>query len=479
MSASSHNIASQPPSAETRRRLWRFGRYLFISVVSNTLLWGGTLNFLKTTSPTYRSSVVLNVVGGGPGVNLNLPDIGQAVTSSQSSFNSAHSDPRDNYKEIATSESVLKTAAEIADVSLDKLGDPKISLVANTTLMSIELEALSPKMAQTKANAMHQALASRLEVLREGEQEERDKATNRALVTAQKKVTEAQKQVSAYKSNSGLKSSDQVTTLISNIEQLRQKQAETIATRQQAQKGMEQLAQTLKVSPQQAAEALTLQADQEFQKSLEDYTTATTTLLELQPLRGPNYPDVVKAHNEQAAAQTNLLKRSQVLLGRPLQKSLLERLILSGTNSTSNGSGGNRSALYKSLVEEQMRHQGLRGEVEAMSQELNGLENLLRKRTRKESTLESLIRDLQIAEAVFAATLAKIDLGKVDPFASYPIMQLVEKPGLPKKPSSPKKGLVLAGSFMGSLLMTLGLTLIWYRQPLVLMSKKFVQEIVD
>lgn len=478
MEISSHNIVLQP-SARRRRQLWRFGRYVIVGSLSNALLWGGTINFLKTTPPTYRSSVVLNVVGGGPGVNLNLPDIGQAVTSSQSSFNSAHSDPRDNYKEIAMSGSVLDAASEIAKVSTEELGEPTISLVANTTLMSIELEALSPEMAQTKANAIHEALAARLEVLREGEQDERNKATNKALVAAQIKLTEAQKQVSAYKATSGLNSSDQVKNLISNIEQLRQKRAEAIATRQQAQNGMERLAQTLKVAPQQAAEALSLQADQEFQKSLEDYTTSTTTLLELQPLRGPNYPDVVEARNQQTTAQTNLLKRSQVLLGRPIEKSQIERLILSGTNSSSDGSGGNRSALYKSLVEEQMRYQGLSGEVTAMTQEVASLENLLQNRTRKESELDGRIRDLQIAEAIFAATLAKIDLGKGDPFASYPIMQVVEEPSQPKEPSAPKKSLVLAGSLMGSLLMTIGLTLIWYRQPLVLISRKVVQGIID
>ncbi|NJM95170.1 MAG: hypothetical protein HC792_01690 [Acaryochloridaceae cyanobacterium CSU_5_19] len=141
--------------------------------------------------------------------------------------------------------------------------------------------------------------------------------------------------------------------MISNIEQLRQKRAEAIATRQQAQNGMQQLAKTLQVAPQQAAEALALQADQEFQKSLADYTTATTTLLQLLPERGPNYPDVVEARNQQTAAQENLLHRSQVLLGRPIPQPLLERLTLNGTNSSSDGSGGNRSALYKSLIEEQ------------------------------------------------------------------------------------------------------------------------------
>ncbi|NJM95169.1 MAG: hypothetical protein HC792_01685 [Acaryochloridaceae cyanobacterium CSU_5_19] len=86
-----------------------------------------------------------------------------------------------------------------------------------------------------------------------------------------------------------------------------------------------------------------------------------------------------------------------------------------------------------------MRLEGLNGEVTAITQEVAVLEDLLRSRTRKESVLDSLVRDLQIAEAIFAATLAKIDLGKGDPFASYPIMQLVEDPNLPKEPRCAEK----------------------------------------
>lgn len=472
------SLAPAPPPS-LGRRLWRFSRYLILGGIANTIIWTGTLHFLKNTPPTYRSTVLLNVVGGGPGVNVNLPNIGQAVTSSQSSFSSAHSDPRDNYKELIMGSTVMVTAAEALEMAKGDLGKPNISLVANTTLMSIEMEAQSPEQSQAKTQAVYDALVRRIDQLRTGEQAERDKATQKALDIAQQKLTAAQQKVSAYKSTSGLNSSDQVKTLIMNIEQLRQKQAEAVATQLQSQQSMYQLAQTLNVTPQQAADALTLQADQEFQKSLSGYTDATLKLLALESYRGRNYPDVVAARSKRQQAEANLVRRGQALLRKTLQPHELHQLTLNHTTGSSSGSGSNRGTLYKALIEEEARLQGLGGEVSGITSEIGKLERLLRDRTRKESVLDSLLRDLQIAEAVFAATLAKIDLGKGDPFASYPLMQMIEKPSLPTDPSAPKKGLVFAGSLMGSILITLGLTLIWYRQPLVSASQKLVRGIVE
>ena len=74
-------------------------------------------------------------------------------------------------------------------------------------------------------------------------------------------------------------------------------------------------------------------------------------------------------------------------------------------------------------------------------------------------------RDAQIAEAVFASTLAKLDLGQADIFAAFPLVQLAVEPSLSDKPTSPKKGLVIGGSTFGSILTTVGLWVLWIRKP--------------
>ncbi len=457
-----------------RQQSWlRILKYVVIGTICNGAIWGLSIFYLKTTPSSYTSKIILNVGGTGPGVNLNLPNIGQAITSSKSAFSSS-SDPRENYKLIATSPAVLKVAAKLLNMSEQEFSEPRIKIINNTTMLMVEMNSTSPAQAQVKVQALYQALYERLNHLREAELAQRDKAIQKALEDAQVKLTEAQKKLSLYKSNSGLNSSNQVKNLISNIESLRKQRAEVIAQQQQTSDRLRQLSAHLQLSPQEAADALLLQTDRQFQQYLGEYADATTTLKILQKNRGPNYPDVMAARQKKEAALAALLERGQTLLDRPVEQLTLERLNL----DNSNGSGVKRGELFHELVTLNSQAQGLAGQIKMLMQQIAHLEARLTSLTAKESILESLQRDLQIAEAVFASTLAKIDLGKGDPFGSFPLLQMIEEPSLPKEPTSPKPKLVLAGSFLGSILVSTGLTLIWWREPLTKVMKKIIQEIL-
>ena len=75
--------------------------------------------------------------------------------------------------------------------------------------------------------------------------------------------------------------------------------------------------------------------------------------------------------------------------------------------------------------------------------------------------------------------MTKIDLSKGDPFASFPMIQVIEEPTLPIEPSAPKPKLVMAGAFVGSLFVTAGLTLLWWREPLLKISKQIVKKAIE
>jgi uncharacterized protein involved in exopolysaccharide biosynthesis len=83
------------------------------------------------------------------------------------------------------------------------------------------------------------------------------------------------------------------------------------------------------------------------------------------------------------------------------------------------------------------------------------------------SELADLQRDHRIAEAVFSSALARIDTNKLDPFASYPLVQTLAAPSLPRGPSSPSKAIALAGAFGATLLTLLAFGLLWLRQPIL------------
>lgn len=451
----------------------RIGKYLITALGANAILWGGTLNYLKTTKPIFTSDFIIHVAGQGQGVNLNLPEIGQAATSSSSPFSSS-ADPRENYKLFALGHTILANAAAAMSLTEKEFGEPTIDLIPNTTTVSFEIEGSSPAIARRKGEVLFETLERRLNTLRLAEQIERDQAISSAVEEAQGKLTAAQKQLSNYKARSGLNSSEQITNLISTIETLRKQQAEKVALSQQVGDRLRNLSASMELLPQQAATALLLQTDQQFQKSLSEYTTVTTELESLLKERGPNYPDVVELKSKQQAALNTVLTKGKALLGKSVTLPELERLNLDNSNS----SGIKRGELFQQLITQQADYQGLIAEVKSLSQQVQALEQRLKILVQKESILDNYLRELQIAEAVFTSTLAKVDLGKSDPFGSYPLVQLVEPPSLPEEPSAPRKKLVIIGAGVGSIFITAGLTLLWWRNEILAIGVKVSKKIL-
>jgi uncharacterized protein involved in exopolysaccharide biosynthesis len=437
----------------------RWDRYLVVAGTANALIWGTALLYLLVTRPTYTSKWALILPSSTSAVNVNLPGIGQAESSSASGGGTTY-DTRANYDYIFSSEPVLEAAARKAGLPPGSFGKPRIKLLDNTTLMQFEVSGPSPELARRKSLALHAAATERLNQLREGEMREREGPSQRILLSAQSKLAQAQQRVSAYKLSSGLSSTEQVASLSSNIEQLRRQRAEVAAQVELAAKRRQQLARDLGLSPSQAADAFQLQVDQIFQQNLRDWSEATASLKVLLAKFGPNHPRVVKERQRRQAAQAALLRRSAQILGRPLSSPLIARLALA-----SNGTG--RDTLFQNLITYQTDERGLVGQRQGLDAQIATLERRLQQLSQRQSKLENLRRDEQIAEAVFASTLTKLDLGQGDLFTAFPLVQMAVEPSLPVKPSAPKRGFVLAGAFVGSLLSSVGLWILWSRKPWV------------
>ncbi len=455
-------LPSTKPQQTSPKSTWlRRSRYLILGVVSNVMIWGITLVYLQKTAPTYTSGFSLILPTGTSGVSVNLPEIGQATASSGSPFGSTTSDPRENYKYIATSEPVLQAAANRLDLPMQKFGQPRIKLLNNTTIMELEISGGSPEQAQKKAWQLYYAMVDRLTNLRDGEIGEREKVTQSALKASRIKLEEAQKKLSDYKAKSGLISPEQVRNLANNIELLRKLKVETVTQQQQASSQLRQLATTLRINPDQASDAFLLQVDQPFQEILKNYKEATANLVVYQSKWGENHPMVKTEKARQLATAKALVDRGKILLGHTLNQAQLNQLNLDG-----NG-GGVRATLFQQLISASAEQQGLNGQVAALNQQIQQLEIQLADLAQKQAVFDRLNRDLQVSEAVFASTLAKSDLRKGDIFGSYPLIQILKEPNLPESPTAPKKGLVYAGAMAGSILCATGLALMWSRQKLV------------
>ena len=448
-----------------KTRYWRYARYAAIGLAANVALWGMTFTYLKTTKPVYTSNWAVILPGAGSGVSVNLPEIGQASSSSSSPFGGSSMDPRANYQFLVTNESVLEEAADKLKIPAKQLGKPKVKLVDNTSIMEFEVTGPTAKDAQLRSLAIYEALQTKLTQLRIEEVTKREDGSQGTLKSSQEKLKAAQKSLSEYKASSGLSSGDQVKDLSTNIEQLRKQRAEGFAQVEQTSSRLAQLSSDLDMTVPEAANAFLLQADQLFQQNLKDYNEASAMLVVLKGKWGDNHPLVVKEFSRQQSAKTAMIDRASSLLGRNVDQSNLQRLTIK------NETGSSRESLFRDLIAVQSEQKGASAQNEALGNQIDELEVRLKMLVQKQSKLESLQREVQIAEAVFASTLAKLDLGKSDIFISYPITQLIAEPTLPDEKTSPKPSIVFVGAGVASVFITTGLAMLWWRKETAIYLK--------
>lgn len=434
-------------------------KYLGWWVLGNALVWGLALGYLKMAKPSYTSTWAVTLPEANSSTNLNLPGIGEAYSRTESPFNSHSSDPRENYKFLAETNEVLEAASQEARISLEEFGEPTIEIVDNATLMEFRVKGDTPEQAYQKAIALQNALQNRIADLRTEKIAEQDQNLQQILGTAKQNLQQAQQRLSQYKSRSPLSSPDQIRDLSANIETLRRQRSETLAQLQLASASFQQLSGSLDVSSQQANDAFILQSDPLFQQYLADYSRTSAELVNLEAKFTPANPEVIDKKEEKESARNALVRRGQSLLGRSASQETLEQLALNGRGE----SGAQRASLFQEVISLQARQQGLDAQARELTRQISQLESRLSNLSQQESSLASLQRDIQIAEAVFSSTVTRLDLSKSDIFASYPQIQTIAKPNLPKEASSPKTKLLLLGAAMGSLFLTTGLLSLWWR----------------
>lgn len=447
-----------PPKSEFKKGRWQ--PYLFLGLIANVAIWSFAFLYLKLAPASYTSHSAVAVPGEGASVDVNLPNIGEASYQNSALYSGGSTqDPRENYKFIAESEPVIKAAAERLNMTPKEFGEPKIKVVVNSAIMEVSLKGKSPEEAQKKSLAFYDAFDTRLNQLRVQAVSRRDAAVQTALSDSQRKLEIAQKRLSDFKARSELTSGEQITELSGSVEYLRRQRAELLAQQQQASDRLQQLSTDLNLSTQQAADALVLSSDQIFQQNLKDYSDARATLDILRARFLSDAPPVMAQRAKLEAAENALLTRSQFLLRRQVSLASLPQLNLSNRSSESA-----REQLFQQLIAVRAEQRGFQGQAQVLNNQIAQFENRLKNLGSQETTLDSLQRELQVAQAVFSSSLAKLDIGKSNVFGSYPLMEIVTEPTLPEDPSWPNDKFVLLGTFLCSLFISTGIGLIWFRQ---------------
>jgi len=438
------------------RQHWLF--YLLLAIVANAALWSVVFIYLKVAKPHYTSEWSVTLPAGGSVTNINLPNLGNATAQDRTPYDSSTRDPRENYKYIITSRPVVEAAAAKVSLPVGEFGKPRVQLIDNTTLMDFQIEGSTPEEAQRKSIALFDAFQKKINELRLEEKTSQDSGIQTTLKDAKENLKIVQDRLNKFKASSGLSSAGQIDALSTNIENLRQQRAVFLAEQQQSTAQLGQLSTSLNISTPQAAEAFTLNADDLFQQNLKDYNDATAQLAALSSQLGPNHPAIVQINTRRTAAWTALKGRGRFLLGRAISQEMIAQYNL-------NGQGSAREGFFQQVITTQVNQRGLTARAAELDRQIGQLENRLANMTQKLSVFEAFNRDVTIAEAIFSSTLARLNLGTSDTFGSYPQVQLLTDPSLPRSTSAPDKKFVFLGATIGSLFVTLGTLMLWLRSP--------------
>jgi DNA-binding NarL/FixJ family response regulator/uncharacterized protein involved in exopolysaccharide biosynthesis len=438
----------------------RWKRYLIAGIILNTLVWAASITALKFKRPVYTSTWTLDLPAARTDTVLEVPGVGRAAQSNDSPYsNFMVADPRTNYKDLLEGQEVLASAADATQDTPQVFGSPKVEVVPNTTLIRLAVNGFSPTEARQKAIAFQNAFDRKLGTLRKQEVSQKSQNIKVSLDTAAERLKVAQQRLSNYKVQSGLDSGEQLRDLSVNIEALRRQKSEVIGQSQDSANQVQQLSGSLGLSPQQAADAFVLQSDAVFQQYLMAYSKSSAALSTLESSYSPTHPKVIETIEENKSARQRLLERGKKLLGREVNDATLKQI------SVSNGisSETQRSGMFQQIITLKGRAEGLKGQAGALNQQIQQLEGMMTNLSNKKSVLVNLERDVQIAEAIFTSTLGKLDLTNSNTSNVYPAVTMRSRPNLPQFPSSPKVIPILMGTFLASVLLSLGLAALWFR----------------
>ncbi len=444
-------LLSMGSNMTATRRLLAYALVYLGCLVS---IWLPVGVFLAVKPESYTSTWVLILPGAGNGHAISLDSVGQANATVSSPYSSPAVDPKVNYKAVATSKPVLADAAARLEMSVEDFGKPRIKLVDQTATMEFYLSDRDPVVAFNKSQALYCALLKELDRLRNDELARREAATSSMLHGFSQKLRHAQQRILDYQQTSEIVSVEQFAELTVNLERSRNLINELEATHANLAGSTEALEQALKITPREAASILDLQRDALFNELVEDWAEASALLTRTRARWGRKHHRVVGAEEDERVLRSALIGRAREIA--PLLRLDGQRLVVLGTAD---------KTLYQQLLELTVERQGIEEQLGALRLGFARQKQLLDRSTTDASNLEDLKRKHQVATAVFTTALAKLDIGKSDRFASYPMVQLLAKPLLPEKPDRMATILAIAGGIAASLLSLLGLILLWIRKP--------------
>lgn len=437
--------------------LGRFPRYVAFALLGGTLIWAPITGYLRTAPLSFKSQTSLILPGSGASASMNLNGIGQASSYANSAFSSNSVSPTETYKRLIGADRILAAAAKTMSLSRSDFGQPRINLVDQTSFINLEITGSSPQDAQARGDALLAAFFAELSALREDEQTTREDSGLAAIAEYRNSVAATRADIARLQQETGLISAGQYDAMVEATRVLESRVQDLGATLGEKTQSMASLEDTLGIPAQTAAATLKLFADAEFNALTKEVGTHAAALAEARSRFGEGHPKVQDARAAHRAATDAALQQAAQVTGMDIVQ--LKSLDLAPA--------GARADLLAQLVRMDAERSGIAREFADLSsrlrQDLAKQQNL----TAAAARLQDLQRDFSVAEAVFATAIARSQSTKSDVYASYPLVQVLENPSLPDRPSSPNRKLALAAGAAATLMLLIGLVLGWLRSALI------------
>ena len=433
----------------------RWQPFLKGALMTSALFFGLALLYITFTPRSYPSSWSLILPGDGVSSKFSLDEIGQASTSSRSPYSSSSLSPKVNYKSILTSRNILKKAAARMGIEVPAFGKPKVRLVQQTSLIDIQITGRSPEMARQKAWKLHETFSHELDRLRRDEINRRAEAVKTSLARVKANLDRARDQLTAFKIRTGLSSLGQFNSTIRSLEKLRAERISARAELKVAAREVRQLGESIGLDAEEASTVLQLNSDMSYKAYAQAYARAKAEYAVMAGRYGRNNINLVAKKRDLEMTHRAII--NYLAEAYPdIEPHFRENIFTLDSPEM--------EKVLKRLVFAHARLEGLKTKVAQLKKLIAELEQAGSVNNTRAARLEELEREHKIAKAVFASALARMDSSQVDPFASYPLVQMLSKPTLPEKPSSPHVAFALAGAFLASLLSGIGWVFAWFHK---------------
>lgn len=435
----------------------RLPRYFATAVLGATLIWAPLLGYLKTAPLSFRSTTSLIMPGSGASASMNVNGIGQATSYANSAFASNAVSPTETYKRLLGADRIVDAAAASLNILRSELGQPRVRLVDQTSLIHFETTGRTPREAQARGDAILAAFFAELDALRTDEVDTRQDSGLQAIADYRASVADTRTQIEILQSSTGLLSVDQYDALLGRHLTLDDEIQTQRATLSKLAATTASLEAQLGLDASVAAATLKLFADGSYVALLDEVARTEVAYTEANARYGTRHPRVQAARAARDRSASMALSMAQSIT----------RLDAQSLSAFDLAPDGARAQLLAELVRMHVEVSGARQQVATLERQMAEGQTALDTFAPTAAKMKDLERDFSVAEAVFASAIARAQSSKSDIYASYPLVQVLENPSLPEKPSSPNRMLAVMVGIAATLMLLISLTMGWIRIALI------------